>query len=75
MKKTLLLTTLTSMTLAANADRSPYQNLNYADWGRLQLVDNQLSDSKGDPVQLKGWSTYSLHYGEVQGCLGKGQWG
>ena len=62
------------MTLAANADRSPYQNLNYADWGRLQLVDNQLSDSKGDPVQLKGWSTFSLHYGEVQGCLGKGQW-
>ncbi|MBR5208577.1 MAG: cellulase family glycosylhydrolase [Paludibacteraceae bacterium] len=74
MKKTLLLTTLTSMTLAANANTSPYQGLNYADWGRLQLVDNQLSDSKGNPVQLKGWSTYSLHYAEVQGCLGKDQW-
>ncbi len=74
MRKTLLLTTLTSMTLAANANTSPYQGLNYADWGRLQLVDNQLSDSKGNPVQLKGWSTYSLHDDDVQGCIGKNQW-
>ncbi|MEE1062691.1 MAG: cellulase family glycosylhydrolase [Paludibacteraceae bacterium] len=74
MRKTLLLMTLTSMTLAANANTSPYQGLNYADWGRLQLVDNQLSDSKGNPVQLKGWSTYSLHDDDDQGCLGKDQW-
>ena len=74
MKKTLLLTTLTSMTLAANAEKSPYQDKDYSHWGKLQLVGNQLSDSKGEPVQLKGWSTFSLHYGEVQGCLGKGQW-
>ena len=74
MKKTLLLTTLTSMALAANAAKSPYQDKDYSHWGKLQLVGNQLSDSKGEPVQLKGWSTFSLHYGEVQGCLGKGQW-
>ena len=74
MGKKLLLAATVSMALVANAGRSPYQDKNYLDWGKLKLVGNQLSDQKGDPVQLKGWSTFSLHYGEVQGCLGKGQW-
>ena len=74
MKKTLLLTTLTSMALSASSFNT-YQNRNYADWGALMLNENQLSSSKtGDAVQLKGWSTYSLHREEVQGCLGKEQW-
>ena len=39
------------------------------------LNGNQLSSSKtGGAVQLKGWSTYSLHREGVQGCLGKDQW-
>ena len=74
MGKKLLLAAVASMALAANAEKSPYQDKNYADWGKLKLVGNQLSDQKGDPVQLKGWSTFSLHYGEVQGCLGESQW-
>ena len=74
MKKTLLLTTLASMTLVANAYDDPYQ-MNYADWGALMLNGNQLSSSKtGGAVQLKGWSTYSLHREGAQGCLGKDQW-
>ncbi|MBE6327206.1 MAG: T9SS type A sorting domain-containing protein [Bacteroidales bacterium] len=74
MKKILSLAAVASLTLAANAEKSPYQGKNYADWGKLKLVGNQLSDRDGNPVQLKGWSTYSLHFGEVQGCLGEGQW-
>ncbi|MBR5208578.1 MAG: cellulase family glycosylhydrolase [Paludibacteraceae bacterium] len=74
MKKTLLLTTLMSITLSAYSSQSPYQSLNYADWGKLQLVGNQLSDKDGEPIQLKGWSTYSLHNDEIQGCIGKDQW-
>lgn len=75
MKKILSLAAVASMALTANAaDKSPYQGKDYKDWGKLQLVGNQLSDKDGKPVQLKGWSTFSLHYGEVQGCLGKGQW-
>ena len=74
MKKALLLTTMASMTLVANAYDDPYQ-MNYADWGALMLNGNQLSSSKtGGAVQLKGWSTYSLHREGVQGCLGKDQW-
>ena len=80
MKKTLLLALFTSIALHSGAcgcgvfPQFIRKTQNYADWGRLRLVENQLSDKNGDPVQLKGWSTFSLHYGEVQGCLGKGQW-
>ena len=52
----------------------PYHGKNYADWGKLRLVENQLSDKNGDPVQLIGWSTQSLHSEDVQGCLGESQW-
>ena len=72
MGKKLLLAAAVSMTLVANAERSPYQGKNYLDWGKLKLVGNQLSDQKGDPVQLKGWSTYSLNY--KGSCTGEGDW-
>ena len=72
MGKKLLLAATVSMALVANAERSPYQGKNYLDWGKLKLVGNQLSDQKGDPVQLKGWSTYSLNY--KGSCTGEGQW-
>ncbi len=72
MKKILSLAAVASMALAANAQESPYQGKNYKDWGKLKLVGNQLSDKDGNPVQLKGWSTFSLHYKGY--CGGAGQW-
>ncbi len=63
---------LASITLATNAEKSPYQDKNYADWGKLKLVGNQLSDKDGNPVQLKGWSTFSLHYKGY--CASEGDW-
>jgi len=71
MGKKLLLAATVSMALVANAE-SPYQGKNYLDWGKLKLVGNQLSDKDGNPVQLKGWSTFSLHY--KGSCTGEGQW-
>ncbi len=59
---------MASMALTANA--SFYKD--YSDWGKLKLVGNQLSDKDGNPVQLKGWSTFSLHYKGY--CGGEGQW-
>ncbi len=67
----LLLFMFFSFAWAANA-YNPYQDRDYYDWGKLKLVGNQLSDKDGDPVQLKGWSTYSLHYKGY--CGGAGQW-
>jgi hypothetical protein len=72
MKKLLSLAAVASMALAANAQKSPYQDKDYSDWGKLKLVGNQLSDKDGNPVQLKGWSTFSLHYKGY--CGGEGQW-
>ena len=72
MKKILSLAAVASMALSANAQKSPYQDKDYSDWGKLQLVGNQLSDKNGNPVQLKGWSTFSLHYKGY--CGGAGQW-
>ncbi len=73
MGKKLLLAATVSVALVANAG-SPYQGKNYLDWGKLKLVGNQLSDKDGNPVQLKGWSTQSLHTKSVAGCIGQGQW-
>ena len=72
MKKTLLLALFTSFAFALYGKLSPYQDKNYADWGKLTLVENQLSDKNGDPVQLKGWSTFSLHY--KGHCKGEYDW-
>ena len=73
MKKILSLAAVASMALTSNAAKSPYQGMDYSNWGKLTLVGNQLSSAKtGEPVQLKGWSTFSLHY---QGhCKGEGDW-
>lgn len=71
MKKILSLAAVAAMALTANA-KSPYQDKDYADWGKLKLVGNQLSDKAGNPVQLKGWSTFSLHY--KGNCQGEGDW-
>ncbi|MEE0085197.1 MAG: cellulase family glycosylhydrolase [Paludibacteraceae bacterium] len=67
MKKILTLVAVTSIALTATAS---YKD--YSDWGKLKLVGNQLSDKDGNPVQLKGWSTFSLHYKGY--CGGEGQW-
>ncbi len=72
MRKILSLMAVASMTLSVNAARNPYQDKDYSDWGKLKLVGNQLSDKNGNPVQLKGWSTFSLHYKGY--CGGEGQW-
>ena len=75
MKKTLLLISLGSVAMHAGAcgcHSSWYAD--YSDWGKLQLKGNQLSDKEGNPVQLTGWSTQSLHLDEVQECLGESQW-
>lgn len=74
MKKFLSLAAVASMAVAANA--SEFSDKNYTgDWGTLKLVGNQLSSQSGQPVQLKGWSTFSLHYQDgISGCLGSGNW-
>ena len=72
MEKKLLLLAIASMTLAANA--SGFDETNYiGKWGQLKLVGNQLSSSSGEAIQLKGWSTSSLHSEDIEGCLGKSQ--
>ena len=75
MKKILSLLAIASMALGVNAqneEEDPYQWKDYSDWGKLKLVGNQLSDKYGNPVRLKGWSTFSLHYKGY--CGGEGQW-
>ena len=76
MKKILLLSVLVPAYMTANACGClGGVDKRYEDWGKLQLIDNQLSSSKtGSTVQLRGWSTQSLHSDDVQGCLGMEQW-
>ena len=72
MERKLSFLAIAFMTLTANA--SGFDDTNYIEeWGQLKLVGNQLSSSSGEAVQLKGWSTSSLHSEGVQGCLGKSQ--
>ncbi len=72
MKKKLLLVAVASIALSVNAGVDPYQGIDYSVCGRLRLEGNQLSDKEGNPVQLKGWSTYYLN--SVADCIGGGQW-
>ncbi len=75
MRKLLLLGAALSGYMAASAFGCPgSERKDYADWGKLKLVENQLSDKDGNPVQLKGWSTYSINPYDVEGCLGENQW-
>ena len=72
MKKSLLIATALCSTMAANAELSQtdlYNNNYTQEWGRLKLVGNQLSSESGKPIQLKGWSTFSINYDEVVNCL------
>lgn len=75
MKRLVLLAAVASVTLSANAyGCSGPDGRGYSDFGKLKLVENQLSDKDGNPVQLKGWSTYSINPYDVEGCLGENQW-
>lgn len=75
MKKAFSVIAAASIALSASSKVSPFQNMDFKDWGKLQLVGNQLSDKNGNPVQLKGWSTVSIHKMEdVSDCLGSSQW-
>ncbi|MCQ2234226.1 MAG: cellulase family glycosylhydrolase [Paludibacteraceae bacterium] len=38
------------------------------EWGRLKLVGNQLSSESGQPIQLKGWSLFSINYPDGTAC-------
>ncbi len=71
MKKILSLAAVAAMAVTANAselDDAKY----FENWGKLKLVGNQLSSSKtGEAVQLKGWSTFGLHFKDVRNCLSK----
>ncbi len=72
MKKSLFLTAALCGAMAANAElsKTDFANNDYiAEWGRLKLVGNQLSSESGQPIQLKGWSTFSINYDEVVNCL------
>ena len=72
MKKSLFLTAALCGAMAANAELSntDFASNNYTqEWGRLKLVGNQLSSQSGQPIQLKGWSTFSINYDEVVNCL------
>ena len=75
MKKLLSLVAVASTCLTTNAYGClGADSRDYAVLGKLQLVGNQLSDKNGNPVQLKGWSTYSINSNDVEGCLGENQW-
>ena len=75
MRKLLLLGAALSGYMAASAFGCPGSDRkDYSDWGKLKLVENQLSDKNGNPVQLKGWSTYSINPYDVEECLGENQW-
>ena len=61
MKKLLFLITLMFASFQMNAE--DYSNVNYIQqYGDLQLKGLQLSDSQGNAVQLKGWSTFGLQW-------------
>ncbi|MEE1540926.1 MAG: cellulase family glycosylhydrolase [Paludibacteraceae bacterium] len=66
----LLLASAFCLNASAALSDTDFGSNNYIDeWGRLKLVGNQLSSESGQPVQLKGWSSFSTHYPEVGGCL------
>lgn len=74
MKKILLLIAVFCSTMTANAvlSETDFVNNDYiGEWGRLKLVGNQLCSNSGEPIQLKGWSTFSINYNEVVNCLTK----
>lgn len=74
MKKSLIIATALCCSMTANAalSETDFVNNDYiGEWGRLKLVGNQLCSESGEPIQLKGWSTFSINYDEVLNCLNK----
>lgn len=65
MKKILLLLSMAAAAFTANAVDT---SINYIEqWGELKLVGNQLSSESGQPIQLKGWSSFGNYPNE--NCL------
>ncbi len=63
--------TIAATTMAIGVNAMSFDGENYIEkWGQLKLVDNQLSSANGEAIQLKGWSTFSLHFEDVNGCIG-----
>ena len=64
MKKRLLPVVPLLLSLSANAtlsDNDFFSNDYIKEWGRLKLVDNQLSSETEKAIQLKGWTTYGIN--------------
>lgn len=56
----LLMVAFTCFQVGAQDD---YSSKNYIEqWGRLKIVDRQICDESGKPVQLRGWSTFGLQW-------------
>lgn len=64
MKKLFTLVSAAMLCLQSFAfDYSNPGNNNYVnEWGKLKLVGNQLSSEKGEPIQLRGWSTHGKNW-------------
>lgn len=61
MKKLLFLLMVAFTCFQVSAD--DYTQENYIEkWGRLKIVNKQLSSESGQAVQLKGWSTFGLQW-------------
>ncbi len=59
MKKVLFLLMAAFAWIQVNADDA---STNYIEkWGRLKLVGIQLSSEQGEPIQLKGWSSFGFY--------------
>ena len=70
----LLLASAFCLNASAALSDTDFGSNNYInEWGRLKLVGNQLSSESGQPIQLKGWSSFSTHYNEIEGCLNENQ--
>ena len=79
MKKTLLLAVfafVTSHVLACicQGPIHPDYYVDYANWGKLQLIGNQLSRKDGSPAQLRGMSIFLLQTDSSNNCVGESQW-
>ncbi len=49
---------LCMQSFAFDYSSNPGSNKYVDEWGKLKLVGNQLSNEKGEPIQLRGWSTH-----------------
>lgn len=62
MKKLLFLLMVAFACFQVNA-QDDFSTKNYIEqWGRLKIVNKQICDQNGNPVQLRGWSTFGLQW-------------